>query len=260
MTTGLLQTFDSDLGNYVGLGVTPPASVTFLGGTGNPLAGCAYLVSSNPGNGTDYYPAIMRNNTDTFVLIENLSKLWFNASFTCDVNLGFVAVSFGTTVITSIGTHTVNNLGFALVGSSPPYESGWIQMNVPLTAAIIGDTITSVMFTCFQSLVHNSPQNVFTAKIDSISVGASTPAFDPNPPAAGAKFYAGLNSLTLRSTLGIAGVKPGAIAISDSGLAVVGNNQGGNTMVQMGSSPYSGFSDITGAIPTGSAVTSLKFV
>lgn len=180
--SGLLETFDGGLGNYAPIANTPPASVTFQGGAGNPLAGCAYLVSETGAGVGDYFPAAIENSTDTYVLVENAPSLWFNSVHACNVNLGFTPLSFAVDIIFSSGApiHTTY-LGFALVGTSPPYTLGWAQRQIALPGRVIGDTITSITFTCMQSLGAGSPQNIFTALVDSISVSVATPSFDANP-------------------------------------------------------------------------------
>lgn len=77
-----------------------------------------------------------------------------------------------------------------------------------------------------------------------------------------AQFYYGVEVPIFTSLLPFCGVNPGGMAISAKGdLAVLGTNAAASQSVVWGAYPFTGaWNDISGIVPTGTAVTSVKFV
>jgi len=93
---------------------------------------------------------------------------------------------------------------------------------------------------------------------DAVEIG-STEVLEDEP--AAAKFYQGEGILTYRSDLPFAGVNPGAMAISPDGqTAVLGANAAAAQMIAYASNPWSSWTNMTTPLPTGTAVTSIKYV
>ena len=75
------------------------------------------------------------------------------------------------------------------------------------------------------------------------------------------KFYQGVNSLSLKSTIPFTGVRPGGMAISpDGNVAVLGSNAAAGQMVVFGVNPWSSWTDMTSPLSTGTAVSSVKYI
>jgi hypothetical protein len=76
-----------------------------------------------------------------------------------------------------------------------------------------------------------------------------------------AKFYYGIEVPVYASDLPFCGVNPGALALAKSGLVVLGGDGRSGPSVVYGGYPYTGeWADISGIVPTGTAVTSIKFL
>jgi hypothetical protein len=79
-------------------------------------------------------------------------------------------------------------------------------------------------------------------------------------PACQASFYFGIEVPTFASDLPFC-VRPGGLAIASlSHLAVLGTAGGGGQSVVYGQAPYVTWNDISGIVPTGTAVNSIRFV
>lgn len=181
----LLETFDSSLGNYVVFSTVTPAWVRFQGSDGNPAAGCARIVSETIAAAPNYYSAFLKNNTDTYTLVNNAPSLWFNGKFSSSIDLSsfFTTVSLTVTInFTAPATQIFTQyFGFVLVGASAG-GANWVQVQIAMPGKVIGDEITEIIFCATQSAAANSPVYRFTALIDSITVATSAPAFNATPP------------------------------------------------------------------------------
>jgi hypothetical protein len=75
------------------------------------------------------------------------------------------------------------------------------------------------------------------------------------------KFYYGIEVPVYTSDLPFCGVNPGGLALAKSGLVVLGTDGRVGPSVVYGGYPYTGeWVDISGIVPTGTAVTSIKFL
>jgi hypothetical protein len=85
------------------------------------------------------------------------------------------------------------------------------------------------------------------------------------PAAAGggssARFYQGAGTLIERFTLPFTAVEPGAMTLDKSlGTVVLGANTPSGQMVNYGANPYDNFTDMTAGLPTGTSISSVKWI
>jgi hypothetical protein len=83
----------------------------------------------------------------------------------------------------------------------------------------------------------------------------------PAPAAGSARFYQGAGVLTEKFTLPFSGVEPGAMTLDTAlGTVVIGANTPAGQMVNYGANPYNVFTNMTDGLPTGTAITGVKWI
>lgn len=81
------------------------------------------------------------------------------------------------------------------------------------------------------------------------------------PTATLAEFWYGVNTPVYKSDLPFGGVNPGAMAINPAGnVAVVGGDEAGGQIVAYSPADFTAWTNMSGGMATGSAVTSVKYV
>lgn len=163
--------------------------------------------------------------------------------------------------------------------SSSPYQM--YQVNMPYSTAVdfssptlqqldglawtLLDTFTGswdIDPTASPVIVRLDNGNVYIVAYASVGAGYDVRIFGRDEPIVtecAASFYYGIEVPTLAGPLPVCGVNPGAMLIDRrTGLVILGANQAGGASVIRASLPYSEWTDISGIVPTGTAVTSIK--
>lgn len=166
------------------------------------------------------------------------------------------------------------------IGSSPPQT---YQVNMPYSIAltlipvllyeysgggwILLDTLTATWeFSSNGVMVRMDNGDCYIIVYSSIGAAYDIRIFGRDEPiiteCSPAQFYYGIEVPIFTSNLPFCGVNPGGMAISAKGdLAVLGTNAAASQAVVWGAYPFTAeWNDISGIVPTGTAVTSVKFV
>lgn len=172
------------------------------------------------------------------------ASMWYRVVSDTDTSLDIGTIIVTLTIDSSPELQAVITVTPEMAGL--PYDSGWLKLTGTVgTTSIAALGIETTAGTA----------SGYTVYVDTVYVAEAEPV------AAAAQFYQGVNSLSLKSSLPFAGVRPGAMAISPDGqVAVLGSNAAAGQMVVYAANPWGSWINMTPPLPTGTAVSSVKYI
>lgn len=226
-------TFATTVESWTGVLGTGPTQGSWDGTDGSPAVGCLNSGSVPVG---DYH---------TWQIIGLTGEITVSSAISYRYRM-----SDGSTiicrVITDGGTRQIENINWL-----GPGDSGWVSRSSLSLAAYAGENIQEVELWTNQFAFPNTA----IGKFDTVSVTNLL------LPAANARFYQGAGVLTERFTLPFTNVQPGGMTLNKTlGTVVIASSVPAGVVAVYSDHPYPTGTATDNGLPTGTAITSIKWI